>query len=74
MPFRISDRTSTKKLLEGGVNADPFVVAKAKVNNAAVVTLEQLAQHAARIPNICQHFGVRCMSLEEFMEAENWIF
>jgi hypothetical protein len=63
-----------KKLQKGGLNADPFVVAKASASNASVVTLEQFAPNAARIPNICQHFGVPCLSLEEFMEAEGWEF
>jgi hypothetical protein len=30
--------------------------------------------NAAKIPNICQHSGVPCMSLEEFMEAKGWEF
>jgi hypothetical protein len=25
-------------------------------------------------PNICQHFRIPCMSLEEFMEGEGWVF
>jgi Domain of unknown function (DUF4411) len=64
----------TKKLQKGGLNADPFVVAKASASNAAVVTLEQFAPNAARIPNICQNFDVPCLSLEDFMEAEGWEF
>jgi hypothetical protein len=30
--------------------------------------------HAVKIPNICAHFGVKCLSLAEFMEAEGWTF
>lgn len=63
-----------KRIQKGGYNADPFVVAKAGVEHMTVVTLEQYSPHAARIPNICRHFGVPCMSLEEFMEAEGWQF
>lgn len=62
------------KLLRGGRNADPFVIAKAAVVDGTVVTLESLKPNAARIPNICAHFEVGCMSLEEFMEAEDWRF
>jgi hypothetical protein len=36
--------------------------------------MELLKPHAAKIPNICQHFTVPCMTLEEFMEAEGWRF
>jgi len=63
-----------KKLLKGGNNADPFIVAKAAVINGTVVTMEQHAPNAAKIPNICNHFDILCLSLEEFMEAEGWKF
>jgi hypothetical protein len=63
-----------QKLLKGGLNADPFVIARAAVEKRRVVTMEKLKPHAAKIPNICQHFGIGCMTLEEFMEAENWQF
>jgi hypothetical protein len=63
-----------QKLLKGGNIADPFVIAKAIVDDSIVVTMELLKPHAAKIPNICQHFTVPCMTLEEFMEAEGWRF
>ena len=63
-----------RKLLKGGRNADPFVIAKAGVENGTVVTMETLKPHAAKIPNICDHFSIPCISLEEFMEAEDWRF
>lgn len=54
-----------QKLLRGGKNADPFVIAKAAVEGRPVVTMELLKPHAAKIPNICEHFGIRCFSLED---------
>ena len=63
-----------RKILKGGLNADPFVVAKAAVNDATVITLESATPNAARIPNICHHFKIRCLNLEEFMEEEGWQF
>jgi Domain of unknown function (DUF4411) len=63
-----------KKLYKGGKNADPFVITKASVDASVVVTLENHPPNAAKIPNICDHFDVKCMNLEEFMEAENWSF
>ena len=63
-----------KKLYKGGHNADAFVVAKAAVINGAVVSIEEHRPDAAKIPNICQHFGIAFFTLEEFMEAENWEF
>lgn len=63
-----------QKMLKGGRNADPFVIAKAAINQSTVVTMEQLRDNAVKIPNICNHFGVPWMSLEDFMEAEGWVF
>ena len=63
-----------RKLIQGGRNADPFVIAKAAVSGASVVTLERLKPNAAKIPNICQHFDVPCLSLEAFMQEEGWKF
>ncbi|HME23821.1 MAG TPA: DUF4411 family protein [Acetobacteraceae bacterium] len=63
-----------QKLLKGGKNADPFVIAKAAVEGRAVVTMEQLKPNATKIPNICQHFGIKCLTLEEFMDEQGWEF
>jgi hypothetical protein len=63
-----------KKLLMGGLNADPFIIARAHAIGATVVTLEGEPANGAKIPNICRHFGIQCMSLEGFMEAEDWTF
>jgi hypothetical protein len=63
-----------KKLLKGGKNADPFVIARAAVTGSTVVTMEQFKDNAAKIPNICRHFHVACITLEQFMEAEGWAF
>lgn len=63
-----------RKLYKGGRNADPFVIAKASTIKGTVVTLEEMKPNAAKIPNICAHFGIRCISLEEFMEEEEWMF
>ncbi len=63
-----------QKLYKGGHNADPFVIAKAATDGFTVVTMEKLKPNAAKIPNICKHFNVPCMTLEEFMAAEGWQF
>lgn len=63
-----------RKLLKGGKNADSFVVAKAATDGLTVVTMELLKPNGTKIPNICLHFGVPCLTLEEFMEAEGWEF
>jgi hypothetical protein len=63
-----------QKILKGGRNADAFVIARAAVSGATVVTMESLKPHGARIPNICDHFRVPWLTLEEFMEREEWRF
>lgn len=54
--------------------ADPFLIAKARALDGTVVTQEQYRQNAARIPNVCEHFGVPWTDLEGFMEQEGWEF
>ena len=63
-----------KSILQGTPVADPFVIAKAKIADGIVVTEEQLKENAAKIPNVCAHFSIDCMNLEEFMEREGWQF
>jgi len=63
-----------KERLQGKPVADPFVIAKAKISGACVVTQEKLKENAAQIPNVCEHFGIPCIDLEGFMENENWMF
>lgn len=63
-----------KEILNGKPVADPFVIARARVANALVVTQEQLKETAAKIPNVCEHFGIRYTDLEGFMERERWEF
>ena len=71
-----------KKILKGHRFADPFVIAKAKIANGAVVTRELRAkadrtgkaQGIPKIPDVCQKFSVRCISPEEFMKEQRWVF
>jgi hypothetical protein len=63
-----------KKLLKGGYLADPFLIAKASIQKGIVVCEEGLKPHAAKVPNICEHFGVECVTLETFLTRENWSF
>lgn len=71
---RFQQNIEQKKLLRGGRVADPFVIARAACENRTVVTVEVMKPNAVKIPNICAHFGVNCLSLTDFMEAEGWTF
>lgn len=75
--FRIphfNQLVSKKVILSGKPCADPFLIAKAKVSNFYLVTQEEYKENGAKIPNVCEHFGVKCTNLEGFMELENWNF
>ena len=61
-------------LLEGRPCADPFIVAKANFINGCVGTEEAGQLNAAKIPNVCQHFGIDFTNFQGFMERENWSF
>ena len=63
-----------KQRLKGTPVADPFVIASAKVRQGCVVTEEDRKPNAAKIPNVCEHFGVDYTNLEGFMEREGWTF
>ena len=63
-----------QKLYKGGRNADAFIVARAAAIGGTVVTAERFKDNAVKVPNICKHFGVPCLDLEGFMEAEGWEF
>lgn len=63
-----------KERLQGKPVADPFVIARAKILNGCVITQEKKKPNAAKIPNVCEHFGIDCSNLEGFMEREDWTF
>ncbi len=54
--------------------ADPFIIARASILGATVVTEESKPPHGARIPNICEHFEISCTNLKGLMDRENWTF
>ncbi len=64
-----------KTITLGKPVADPFVIAKAQaLEEGCVVTQEVKKPHAAKIPNVCERFGIPCMNLEAFMKNEKWRF
>ncbi len=63
-----------KEQLQGKPVADPFVIAKAKIVQGTVVTQELWKDNSAKLPNVCDHFNIPCIDLENFMEKEDWTF
>lgn len=64
----------TRQRLRGKPVADPFLIAAAKVQDGCVVTEESFRPNAARIPNVCEHFGIKCTNFEGFLERNDWAF
>ena len=60
--------------LQGKAVADPFVIAKANNIGGFVVTTELFKENASQIPNVCKHFDIDYLNLEQFMEQEDWQF
>jgi len=44
------------------------------VREGCVVTEEGHKLNAAKIPNVCKHFGVACTNVEGFMDRNDWQF
>ncbi len=60
--------------LRGSTVADPFIVACARVQGGCVIAEEAHRPHAAKIPNVCEHFGVDCTNVEGFLDRLGWQF
>lgn len=59
--------------LKGKPVADPFVIAKAgSIENGCVLTEEKFRLNAATVPNVCDHFDIDHMNLEEFMHWQSF--
>ena len=56
--------------------ADPFVVGLAKMTGRIVVTSEKHSGTVEnpKIPNVCDHFRIRCISLLQLIRDQGWNF
>ncbi len=50
--------------------ADPWVIARAMWLQGCVVNEESTKPNVLRIPQVCAHFGLSCVNLEEMMNQE----
>lgn len=55
-------------------DADPFLIARANAIDGMVITQERARGERVRIPTICNHFGIKCGTLDDLMELEGWSF
>jgi len=49
--------------------ADPYIVALADLEKYVVVADESLKRKNRKIPGVCIHYGIRCLTLDEFVVA-----
>lgn len=58
--------------------ADPFVIALAKLRGWVVINKERYINPDPKgrpnIPNVCAHYGVECIELNEFFRKQGWKF
>lgn len=59
-----------------GPQADPFVIALAKVRGCAVVTQEKATGNPKRphIPDVRRALGVQCLTMVELFRGQGWSF
>ena len=61
--------------IKNGKNeADPFVIALAKMNELQVVTYENPKKTKNHIPAVCRQFQVNCLSFIDFLREEKIVF
>lgn len=66
---------SEKSRLRGSPVADPIVIAAAAlIDGGKVVCQEKFKENAAKMSNICKHFGIPCTDLEGFLAEQDWQF
>jgi len=54
-------------------DADPFVIAVARWGQCAVVTSERPgSSNRPKIPDVCNYYRIRCISLVEFFREQRW--
>lgn len=61
---------------KGRKEADPFVIAVAKLNKCTVVTNEILTTNLRKpnIPDVCNAMTVQCVNILQLIQAEGWVF
>lgn len=53
--------------------ADPFVIALAKVNGYTVITEETGLTSLSKIPGVCNAIKVGCINLMQLIDQEDWV-
>lgn len=65
---------SAKAQMTGQPVADPFLIARCAVLRRHSGDTGTAQANAAKIPNVCGHFGIACTTFEGFLKAKGWSF
>lgn len=68
------DLPDKKKLQTGEPDADPFLIALAQSEGAAIITQEKDDPNKTKIPGVAQHYNIKCIDLFEFFEERGLKF
>ncbi len=68
---KMRETVHLKNILENRPSADVYIVAKAKLIGATIVTAEKLKPNSAQLPNLCEELSVKCITYDDFMEYIN---
>jgi len=57
-------------------DADPFVIALAQIQSCTVICEENKRndRNSTKMPDLCDYFGIRCISLLELIRERGWVF
>ncbi len=60
----------------GRSRGDPWVIALAMVRGCAILTGEKPSGNPVKpkIPDVCKHYGIRCLNMLEFIREQKWRF
>ncbi|MGH7203651.1 MAG: DUF4411 family protein [Candidatus Levyibacteriota bacterium] len=72
----INDYTTLIDVNNTSDQADPYLIAIAKLNNYTILTNERYGEGGkkAKIPFICKKLGIECKNIKEFYIEEKWKF
>ena len=64
------------ELIKNRSMGDPWVIAVAKVKVCTVVSGEKSSgqNDKPRIPNVCAHFGIKCIKTVDLLREQGWSF
>jgi len=65
------DLPDKKKLQTGEPDADPFIIALAKSEGAAIITQEK---DESKIPTVAKYYNIKCINLFEFFKEQGLKF